>query len=132
MAFSAHAGTVDYRAYHARVFSFVCAFRVGQDESSCRFSPALPGTPHVRSVSFGVFLCFALRSPSGLLGAFSLFRLAFHETSRFVKRLYVPLPDKPGRRQLMNILLKTSPSSLTPADIEEVVEKTEGRRSVWS
>lgn len=52
--------------------------------------------------------------------------LAFHETGRFVKRLYVPLPDKSGRRQLMNILLKTSPSSLTPADVEEVVENTEG------
>ena len=45
---------------------------------------------------------------------------------RFVKRLYVPLPNKSGRRQLMNILLKTSPSSLTPKDVEEVVDKTEG------
>ncbi|CAN0501994.1 unnamed protein product, partial [Laminaria digitata] len=31
---------------------------------------------------------------------------------RFVKRLYVPLPDKNGRRQLMNILLKTSPKDV--------------------
>ncbi|CAB1100322.1 unnamed protein product [Ectocarpus sp. CCAP 1310/34] len=45
---------------------------------------------------------------------------------RFVKRLYVPLPDKTGRRQLMNILLKTSVSSLTAEDVETVVEGTEG------
>ncbi|CBJ31305.1 putative; AAA family ATP ase [Ectocarpus siliculosus] len=45
---------------------------------------------------------------------------------RFVKRLYVPLPDKSGRRQLMNILLKTSVSSLTAEDVETVVEGTEG------
>lgn len=46
-----------------------------------------------------------------------------------MKRLYVPLPDKSGRRQLMNILLKTSVSSLTPEDVEEVVEGTEGIRT---
>ncbi|CAN0502006.1 unnamed protein product, partial [Laminaria digitata] len=46
--------------------------------------------------------------------------------ARFVKRLYVPLPDKNGRRQLMNILLNTSPSSLTPEDVEQVVDGTEG------
>ncbi|CAM9484003.1 unnamed protein product [Ascophyllum nodosum] len=45
---------------------------------------------------------------------------------RFVKRLYVPLPDKSGRRQLINILLKTSVNNLTPRDVEEVVEGTEG------
>eukprot|EP00752_Nemacystus_decipiens_P011606 g10305.t2 len=45
---------------------------------------------------------------------------------RFVKRLYVPLPDKSGRRQLMNILLKTSPSSLTAEDVEEIVDSTDG------
>ncbi|CAN0505052.1 unnamed protein product, partial [Ectocarpus sp. 12 AP-2014] len=45
---------------------------------------------------------------------------------RFVKRLYVPLPDESGRRQLMNILLKTSINSLTAEDVETVVEGTEG------
>ena len=43
-----------------------------------------------------------------------------------MKRLYVPLPDKSGRRQLMNILLKTSPSSLTAEDVEEIVDSTDG------
>ena len=44
-----------------------------------------------------------------------------------MKRLYVPLPDKSGRRQLINILLKTNVNNLTPRDVEEVVEGTEGK-----
>lgn len=49
-----------------------------------------------------------------------------------MKRLYVPLPDKSGRRQLMNILLKTSPSSLTAEDVEGIVDSTEGKRRAGS
>ena len=44
-----------------------------------------------------------------------------------MKRLYVPLPDKSGRRQLINILLKTNVNNLTPRDVEEIVEGTEGK-----
>lgn len=43
-----------------------------------------------------------------------------------MKRLYVPLPDESGRRQLMNILLKTSVNRLTQEDVEEVVQHTKG------
>lgn len=42
---------------------------------------------------------------------------------RFVKRLYVPLPDKEGRKQLISRLLANQPNSLTITDLDE---KTEG------
>lgn len=50
----------------------------------------------------------------------------FSYPTRFVKRLYVPLPDDSGRRQLMSILLKTIANNLSPHDIEEIVEGTKG------
>lgn len=50
-------------------------------------------------------------------------------TSRFVKRLYVPLPDRSGRRQLMDILLKSSAHELSSADIEAIVDGTDGERT---
>ena len=45
---------------------------------------------------------------------------------RFSKRLYIPLPDKYGRRQLIKILLKKDKHNLTENDIEILVNKTNG------
>jgi ATP-dependent 26S proteasome regulatory subunit len=43
---------------------------------------------------------------------------------RFVKRLYVPLPDLPARQQLLNILLKNHHSNLTEKDMNDVAVMT--------
>lgn len=45
---------------------------------------------------------------------------------RFVKRIYVPLPDDAGRRQLILRLLVESMHSLCDEDINELVKKTQG------
>lgn len=45
---------------------------------------------------------------------------------RLVKRLYIPLPDKKARKQLINILLNEEPHELTDNDIDYIVESTEG------
>lgn len=43
---------------------------------------------------------------------------------RFVKRLYVPLPDTSARKQLLNILLKNEKSNLNDNEIDEIVTMT--------
>jgi SpoVK/Ycf46/Vps4 family AAA+-type ATPase len=45
---------------------------------------------------------------------------------RFVKRLYIPLPDSISRKDLIHTLLKDEKHDLTPQDIDELVRKTEG------
>lgn len=45
---------------------------------------------------------------------------------RFVKRLYVPLPEREGRKQLIGRLLAQQPNSLTITDLDVLGEKTEG------
>lgn len=45
---------------------------------------------------------------------------------RLVKRLYIPLPDSQARREIIQILLKGQQHGLTPADIDEVCQGTEG------
>ncbi|XP_064382499.1 fidgetin-like protein 1 isoform X2 [Halichondria panicea] len=45
---------------------------------------------------------------------------------RLVKRLYIPLPDGPARKQIITNLMKQQPSSLSQADIEEISTKSEG------
>jgi SpoVK/Ycf46/Vps4 family AAA+-type ATPase len=45
---------------------------------------------------------------------------------RFVKRLYIPLPDSISRKDLIYTLLKEEKHDLTSLDIEELVRKTDG------
>ena len=45
---------------------------------------------------------------------------------RLVKRLYIPLPEGEARRRIINNLLAKERNSLTPTDVDEVVDKTEG------
>ena len=45
---------------------------------------------------------------------------------RFVKRLYIPLPEPEARRALVTLLLKKNSHELTESDIDAVVEKTAG------
>lgn len=45
---------------------------------------------------------------------------------RFVKRLYIPLPDPDARRHLIERLLKSNRHCLLPADIERVTAATGG------
>ena len=45
---------------------------------------------------------------------------------RFVKRIYIPLPDTPGRAQLFHTLLRGSSHCLSAADIATLVQRSEG------
>lgn len=45
---------------------------------------------------------------------------------RFVKRLYIPLPDDAGRRQLIERLLMDTEHSLQEGDMMELVRRTKG------
>lgn len=45
---------------------------------------------------------------------------------RFVKRLYIPLPDKDTRKQMMTLLLKKEEHNLKDSDVDEICVKTEG------
>ena len=45
---------------------------------------------------------------------------------RLVKRLYIPLPDMPARRQLVLNLMKQQPYELTEQEIDLVCTRTDG------
>ena len=45
---------------------------------------------------------------------------------RFVKRIYVPLPDVESRRQLLTMLLGDVQHGLQAGDIDALVAKTDG------
>lgn len=45
---------------------------------------------------------------------------------RFEKRIYIPLPEAPARGTMLKIHLGDTPTSITPADFDELAEKTEG------
>ena len=46
---------------------------------------------------------------------------------RFVKRLYIPLPDLEGRKQIIFNLMRKQPCDLTDFDIEKISELTDGK-----
>lgn len=51
---------------------------------------------------------------------------------RFVKKLYIPLPEFVGRKQIIINLMKTQPCNLTEQEIDRISELTEGIRvSIW-
>jgi vacuolar protein-sorting-associated protein 4 len=39
---------------------------------------------------------------------------------RFEKRIYIPLPEEGGRTYLFNKLLKDTPNTLNPSDIQKL------------
>lgn len=45
---------------------------------------------------------------------------------RLVKKLYVPLPEPSARAQLITNLLKAEKHDITPLQLQDIVEKTEG------
>lgn len=45
---------------------------------------------------------------------------------RFVKRLYIPLPELEARRQLLTLLLNKNSHQVSPEQLEEVVVRTKG------
>ena len=45
---------------------------------------------------------------------------------RFVKRLYIPLPEGVARRQIVTNLMSQQKHRLTEADLEAIVEKSQG------
>jgi hypothetical protein len=45
---------------------------------------------------------------------------------RFVKRIYIPLPDEAGRSQLLATLLKNSAHELTQPDVDRLIAETDG------
>lgn len=51
---------------------------------------------------------------------------------RFVKRLYIPLPDEESRKQLLNTLLQKVAHKLSDSDIAEVVIQTKGYSGIFS
>lgn len=51
---------------------------------------------------------------------------------RFVKRIYIPLPDQSSRQQLLYSLLYKVKHCLTTADFDSLVAKTNGFSGVYS
>jgi SpoVK/Ycf46/Vps4 family AAA+-type ATPase len=45
---------------------------------------------------------------------------------RFVKKLYIPLPEFGGRRQIIENLMRKQESTLTPDEIDNIAEITDG------
>lgn len=45
---------------------------------------------------------------------------------RFVKRLYIPLPEKPARLQILQNILKTVSHNITKEQLNEIANLTEG------
>ncbi len=45
---------------------------------------------------------------------------------RFVKKLYIPLPEASGRRDLVNKLLSKNRHTVETSDVEEIVQRTGG------
>lgn len=45
---------------------------------------------------------------------------------RFVKKLYIPLPETIGRRQIIINLMRKQPSDLRDEDIDRISELTDG------
>lgn len=47
-----------------------------------------------------------------------------------MKRLYIPLPDCPARRQIVSNLLKDQSYELTDEEMDSICKKTDGKRVV--
>lgn len=60
----------------------------------------------------------------------ALFAFIPQTSCRFENRLYVPLPDTTGRRQLITSALRALGNNLTADNVEETVEDTEGKRGL--
>ena len=45
---------------------------------------------------------------------------------RFIKRLYIPLPETEGRKQIVENLMRKQPNDLDDGDILKIAELSEG------
>lgn len=75
--------------------------------------------------------CFVLRSASGggvlVLGATNVpWELDPAVRRRFERRVYVPLPDGPARRRLLELHLGATPHALTPAQLDQLAQQMDG------
>jgi hypothetical protein len=48
-----------------------------------------------------------------------------------VRKLLIPLPEKKGRREILNNLMETTTYSLTESDFDEIAELTEGKNILF-
>ena len=46
---------------------------------------------------------------------------------RFVKRLYVPLPEREARKQIMLLLMSTQSHALNPQNFDDICDQTDGK-----
>ena len=46
---------------------------------------------------------------------------------RLVKRLYIPLPDAPARKQIVENLMQQQPNNLSDDDINNIGQQTDGK-----
>jgi SpoVK/Ycf46/Vps4 family AAA+-type ATPase len=51
---------------------------------------------------------------------------------RFVKRLYIPLPEDVGRRQIVENLMRKQANCLDEEQICRIAELTDGSQSIWT
>lgn len=90
----------------------------GQNETSKRvlteFLVQMQGVGHDDT---GVLVLGATNLPWGLDSAIR---------RRFEKKVYIPLPDYPGRIYMLKLCLSKTPNSLTEAHIEQLTKDTEG------
>ena len=45
---------------------------------------------------------------------------------RFVKRLYIPLPEREARKQIIGLLMSQQSNALTEDDFDNICDKTDG------
>jgi SpoVK/Ycf46/Vps4 family AAA+-type ATPase len=50
---------------------------------------------------------------------------------RFVKRLYIPLPDSDARMQLVRNLMKANSNEISEADLDSIVHQCAGSGFLW-
>lgn len=103
------------------VDSLLCSRSSEENESTRRikteFLIQLDGCTNARSEQARVVIVGATNRPDELDEAIR---------RRFVKRIYIPLPDDQSRYVLMQTLLRDTAHQLTSQDIEVLVQKTNG------
>ena len=59
------------------------------------------------------------------MGSFVAYTLS-SPTSRFEKRIYIPLPGADARKRMFELHIGSTPCELTQKDYRELAEQTEG------
>ena len=50
------------------------------------------------------------------------------ERRRFVKKLFIPLPEKSGRKEIIQKLMLKASNNVTDEEIDEIAEMTDGSK----